>query len=112
MILIFSFSSSTVYALHLPALQLHTAKPAMQFGQEDFEKAKAQLQFLKNDPGNEIKLQLYSLFKQVGLAVFIAKLQQSFEKTIVKIVLLGGVQFCSLTRKILKRQLFAHCGVV
>ncbi|KAJ6651294.1 hypothetical protein lerEdw1_021106 [Lerista edwardsae] len=36
----------------------------MQFGQEDFEKAKAQLQLLKNDPGNEIKLQLYSLFKQ------------------------------------------------
>ncbi|XP_066480461.1 enoyl-CoA delta isomerase 2-like isoform X2 [Tiliqua scincoides] len=55
---------STAYALHFPALQFHTTKSTMQFGQEDFEKAKAQLQLLKNDPGNEVKLKLYALFKQ------------------------------------------------
>ncbi|XP_061447081.1 enoyl-CoA delta isomerase 2 isoform X3 [Rhineura floridana] len=36
----------------------------MQFSQEDFEKAKDQLKHLKGDPGNEVKLKLYALFKQ------------------------------------------------
>uniref|UniRef100_A0A8D0BMN7 Delta(3)-Delta(2)-enoyl-CoA isomerase n=1 Tax=Salvator merianae TaxID=96440 RepID=A0A8D0BMN7_SALMN len=36
----------------------------MQFSQEDFEKAKDQLKLLKEDPGNEVKLNLYALFKQ------------------------------------------------
>ncbi|KAH0617948.1 hypothetical protein JD844_016748 [Phrynosoma platyrhinos] len=36
----------------------------MQFSQEDFEKAKDQLKLLKDDPGNEVKLKLYALFKQ------------------------------------------------
>ncbi|XP_053103100.1 enoyl-CoA delta isomerase 2 isoform X4 [Hemicordylus capensis] len=56
--------SSTVYALHFPALQLHTTKPTMQFSQEDFEKAKEQVNLLKDDPGDEVKLKLYALFKQ------------------------------------------------
>ncbi|XP_053103098.1 enoyl-CoA delta isomerase 2 isoform X2 [Hemicordylus capensis] len=55
---------STVYALHFPALQLHTTKPTMQFSQEDFEKAKEQVNLLKDDPGDEVKLKLYALFKQ------------------------------------------------
>ncbi|XP_042318402.1 enoyl-CoA delta isomerase 2-like isoform X3 [Sceloporus undulatus] len=55
---------STVYGLHLPAVKLHTTKPIMQFSQEDFEKAKDQLKLLKDDPGNEVKLKLYALFKQ------------------------------------------------
>ncbi|XP_054841549.1 enoyl-CoA delta isomerase 2-like isoform X2 [Eublepharis macularius] len=55
---------STAWALHFPEVQLHTTKPAMQVSQEDFEKAKDQLKFLKTDPGNEVKLKLYALFKQ------------------------------------------------
>ncbi|XP_061447072.1 enoyl-CoA delta isomerase 2 isoform X2 [Rhineura floridana] len=56
--------SNSVYGLHFPALQLHTTKSTMQFSQEDFEKAKDQLKHLKGDPGNEVKLKLYALFKQ------------------------------------------------
>ncbi|XP_044280470.1 enoyl-CoA delta isomerase 2-like isoform X1 [Varanus komodoensis] len=56
--------SSAVYGLHFPAFQIHTTKPTMQFSQEDFEKAKDQLKLLKEDPGNEVKLKLYALFKQ------------------------------------------------
>ncbi|XP_074843833.1 enoyl-CoA delta isomerase 2 isoform X2 [Carettochelys insculpta] len=36
----------------------------MRISQEDFEKAKDQLKLLKEDPGNEVKLKLYALFKQ------------------------------------------------
>ncbi|NP_001135696.1 enoyl-CoA delta isomerase 2, mitochondrial [Xenopus tropicalis] len=36
----------------------------MQARQEDFEKAQSNLKLLKNDPGNEVKLKLYALFKQ------------------------------------------------
>uniref|UniRef100_A0A8D0HP30 Enoyl-CoA delta isomerase 2 n=1 Tax=Sphenodon punctatus TaxID=8508 RepID=A0A8D0HP30_SPHPU len=36
----------------------------MQVSPEDFEKAKDQLKRLKKDPGNEVKLKLYALFKQ------------------------------------------------
>ncbi|XP_062986398.1 enoyl-CoA delta isomerase 2-like isoform X2 [Elgaria multicarinata webbii] len=43
---------------------MHTTKPTMQFSQEDFEKAKDKLKLLKEDPGNEVKLKLYALFKQ------------------------------------------------
>nr|XP_020645468.1 enoyl-CoA delta isomerase 2, mitochondrial-like [Pogona vitticeps] len=56
--------SNTVYCPHLPAQQLHTTKLIMQFSQEDFEKAKDQLKLLKEDPGNEVKLTLYALYKQ------------------------------------------------
>ena len=33
--------------------------------QDDFEKAKERLNTLKDDPGNETKLKIYGLFKQV-----------------------------------------------
>ena len=33
--------------------------------QNDFEKAKERLNTLKEDPGNETKLKIYALFKQV-----------------------------------------------
>nr|XP_056710810.1 enoyl-CoA delta isomerase 2-like [Euleptes europaea] len=36
----------------------------MRVSQEDFEKAKDQLKHLKTDPGNEVKLKIYALFKQ------------------------------------------------
>lgn len=38
----------------------------MSVSQEDFEKASGQLKLLKTDPGNEVKLKIYALFKQVG----------------------------------------------
>ena len=34
---------------------------------QKFDKAKDQLNSLKNDPGNEVKLKMYALFKQVNL---------------------------------------------
>ena len=34
--------------------------------QGDFEQAKERLNTLKEDPGNDTKLQIYGLFKQVG----------------------------------------------
>lgn len=39
----------------------------MQVSQKDFQKAQEQLKLLKKDPGNEMKLKLYALFKQVGM---------------------------------------------
>uniref|UniRef100_H3A3D2 Enoyl-CoA delta isomerase 2 n=1 Tax=Latimeria chalumnae TaxID=7897 RepID=H3A3D2_LATCH len=53
-----------VQALYPPRLQAHTTGAAMGATQEQFEKAKEQLGLLKNDPGNEVKLQIYALFKQ------------------------------------------------
>ncbi|XP_044523917.1 enoyl-CoA delta isomerase 2 isoform X2 [Gracilinanus agilis] len=50
--------------VNFPALQLHTTGMAMRVSQEDFEKAKGQVSLLKKDPGNEVKLKLYALFKQ------------------------------------------------
>ncbi|XP_029446435.1 enoyl-CoA delta isomerase 2, mitochondrial isoform X1 [Rhinatrema bivittatum] len=55
-----------VQALCFPALQLHTTSSVMQVSQEEFEKAKEQLKSLKEDPGNEVKLKLYGLFKQAS----------------------------------------------
>ncbi|XP_018122206.1 enoyl-CoA delta isomerase 2 L homeolog isoform X1 [Xenopus laevis] len=43
---------------------MHTTGATMQVHQEDFEKAQSNLKLLKNDPGNEVKLKLYALFKQ------------------------------------------------
>ena len=36
-------------------------------GEEELEKAKERLSRLKEDPGNDIKLKLYGLFKQVNV---------------------------------------------
>lgn len=33
---------------------------------EQFEEAKNKLSHLKKDPGNDVKLKIYALFKQVG----------------------------------------------
>ncbi|XP_077209214.1 enoyl-CoA delta isomerase 2-like isoform X3 [Paroedura picta] len=57
---------STECALHFPLVQLHTTKPGMQASQQDFEKAQDRLKLLKIDPGNEVKLKLYALFKQAN----------------------------------------------
>ncbi|NWH61310.1 ECI2 isomerase, partial [Geococcyx californianus] len=51
-------------AVYIPAIHLHVTAATMQVSQEDFQKAQEQLKLLKNDPGNEIKLKLYALFKQ------------------------------------------------
>ncbi|XP_030064548.1 enoyl-CoA delta isomerase 2 isoform X2 [Microcaecilia unicolor] len=52
--------------LHFPVLQLHSSYSAMQASQEAFERAKEQLKSLKEDPGNDVKLKLYGLFKQAS----------------------------------------------
>lgn len=67
----FFLSRNTAYALYFPLVQLHTTKSGMQVSQQDFEKARDQLKLLKTDPGNEVKLKLYALFKQVIPDIFI-----------------------------------------
>ncbi|XP_075069108.1 enoyl-CoA delta isomerase 2-like [Mixophyes fleayi] len=46
------------------ALGIHTTGGHMQANQKDFEKAQNDLKLLKKDPGNDVKLKLYALFKQ------------------------------------------------
>ncbi|NWX83719.1 ECI2 isomerase, partial [Nothoprocta ornata] len=53
-----------VQALSIPAIHMHLTAASMQVSQQDFEKAQEQLKLLKKDPGNEVKLKLYALFKQ------------------------------------------------
>lgn len=49
----------------VPSLTFHTtASPMMGATVEQFEEAKNKLSTLKNDPGNEVKLKIYALFKQ------------------------------------------------
>ncbi|XP_051241841.1 enoyl-CoA delta isomerase 2, mitochondrial [Dicentrarchus labrax] len=49
----------------VPSLKFHTtASPMMGVTVEQFEQAKGKLSTLKNDPGNEVKLKIYALFKQ------------------------------------------------
>ncbi|XP_022073902.1 enoyl-CoA delta isomerase 2, mitochondrial [Acanthochromis polyacanthus] len=49
----------------VPRLKIHTtASPMMAATVEQFEQAKSKLSTLKNDPGNEVKLKMYALFKQ------------------------------------------------
>ncbi|XP_078055215.1 enoyl-CoA delta isomerase 2 [Mustelus asterias] len=49
---------------NLPAVKLHLTGVAMLATEAEFEKAKDKLQTLKNDPGNDLKLRIYALFKQ------------------------------------------------
>ncbi|KAG8133281.1 putative Peroxisomal 32-trans-enoyl-CoA isomerase-like protein, partial [Naja naja] len=56
--------NSKVYGVHFPVLQLHTTNSTMQFSQEDFEKAKEQVNLLQDEPSDDIKLKLYALYKQ------------------------------------------------
>ncbi|NXL15825.1 ECI2 isomerase, partial [Setophaga kirtlandii] len=51
-------------AIWVPAIHLHMTAATMQVSQKDFQKAQEQLKVLKKDPGNEMKLKLYALFKQ------------------------------------------------
>ncbi|XP_039983057.1 enoyl-CoA delta isomerase 2, mitochondrial, partial [Xiphias gladius] len=49
----------------IPSLKFHTtASPMMSVTVEQFEQAKSKLSTLRKDPGNEVKLQIYALFKQ------------------------------------------------
>uniref|UniRef100_A0A8C5PBL1 Enoyl-CoA delta isomerase 2 n=1 Tax=Leptobrachium leishanense TaxID=445787 RepID=A0A8C5PBL1_9ANUR len=48
----------------LTFFNLHTTAGNMQASQENFEKAQHNLKLLKKDPGNDVKLKLYALFKQ------------------------------------------------
>ncbi|XP_041824004.1 enoyl-CoA delta isomerase 2, mitochondrial isoform X2 [Melanotaenia boesemani] len=49
----------------VPSLKFHTtAGPMMGVTVQQFEQAKTKLSTLKNDPGNEVKLKIYALFKQ------------------------------------------------
>ncbi|KAJ8418709.1 hypothetical protein AAFF_G00002080 [Aldrovandia affinis] len=57
-------STRLIKGLRIPALQLHTTGSVMGVTVEDFNHAKAQLNTLKKDPGNEVKLKIYALFKQ------------------------------------------------
>ncbi|XP_051871918.1 enoyl-CoA delta isomerase 2, mitochondrial isoform X3 [Pristis pectinata] len=51
-------------ARRLPAINLHTTGAAMVATEAEFDHAKDKLKTLKKDPGNEVKLQIYALFKQ------------------------------------------------
>ncbi|KAL7984531.1 hypothetical protein Chor_003101 [Crotalus horridus] len=55
---------SKVHGGNFPVLQLHTTNSIMQFSQEDFEKAKEQVNLLQDEPSDDIKLKLYGLYKQ------------------------------------------------
>lgn len=48
----------------LPVAKLHLGRPTMRASQQDFENALNQVKLLKKDPGNEVKLRLYALYKQ------------------------------------------------
>nr|XP_046228032.1 enoyl-CoA delta isomerase 2, mitochondrial isoform X2 [Scatophagus argus] len=49
----------------IPSLKLHTTASSMMGATvEQFEQAKSKLSTLKEDPGNEVKLKIYALFKQ------------------------------------------------
>lgn len=48
----------------LPVAKLHLGRPTMRASQQDFENALNQVKLLKKDPGNDVKLRLYALYKQ------------------------------------------------
>lgn len=47
-----------------PVAQVHLGRPMMRASQKDFENAMNQVKLWKQDPGNEVKLKLYALYKQ------------------------------------------------
>jgi len=53
-----------VHPAVIPSLKFHTSASPMMATVEEFNNAKSQMGTLKNDPGNEAKLQIYALFKQ------------------------------------------------
>ncbi|KAM8823531.1 enoyl-CoA delta isomerase 2 [Spinachia spinachia] len=49
----------------IPRLTFHTsASPMMGATEEQFDQARSRMSSLKTDPGNDVKLQIYALFKQ------------------------------------------------
>ena len=48
-----------------PTIRLFGSSPRLSGSSEDLKKAQEKLSVLTEDPGNEIKLRLYGLFKQV-----------------------------------------------
>ena len=54
------------------AAPMNLCKRLMSSLRNDFEDAKTRLNQLKDDPGNETKLKIYALFKQVGPKNYIA----------------------------------------
>lgn len=55
---------SLLQFFRLPVAQVHLSRPAMRASQQDFENAMNQVKLLKQDPGNQVKLKLYALYKQ------------------------------------------------
>ncbi|XP_008306282.1 enoyl-CoA delta isomerase 2 [Cynoglossus semilaevis] len=56
---------SSVRLLPLSVVKIHTSAPrVMGATVEQFERAKSQLSMLQKDPGNQVKLKMYGLFKQ------------------------------------------------
>ncbi|XP_005327554.2 enoyl-CoA delta isomerase 2 isoform X1 [Ictidomys tridecemlineatus] len=58
------WSPSLLQVLRFPVVQLHMSRTAMRASEKDFENARNQLKLLTKDPGNEVKLKLYALYKQ------------------------------------------------
>ena len=52
------------------AKSLSTSRLMMGAFDKEFASAKERLNSLKEDPGNEVKLKIYALFKQVSLLLF------------------------------------------
>ena len=52
------------------AKSLSTSQLMMGAFDKEFASAKERLNSLKEDPGNEVKLKIYALFKQVSLLLF------------------------------------------
>ncbi|XP_077952555.1 enoyl-CoA delta isomerase 2 isoform X2 [Gasterosteus aculeatus] len=48
----------------IPSLTFHTSASPMMATEEQFEQARSRMSSLKKDPGNDVKLQIYALFKQ------------------------------------------------
>ncbi|XP_062848116.1 enoyl-CoA delta isomerase 2, mitochondrial [Trichomycterus rosablanca] len=57
-------SQWSTFRFRFPYVQMHTTGALMGASVEDFSHAKNQLGTLKKDPGNEVKLKIYALFKQ------------------------------------------------
>ncbi|KAL2791284.1 enoyl-CoA delta isomerase 2 isoform 2, partial [Daubentonia madagascariensis] len=55
---------SPMQVITFPVAQLHMRLTAMRASQKDFENAMNQVKLLQKDPGNEVKLKLYALYKQ------------------------------------------------
>lgn len=50
----------------MPTRGFHRSRPVLGAMDAEFEKAKVQLNTLQNEPGNDVKLTIYALFKQVS----------------------------------------------